>query len=163
MRGLGLRSDGLLEFLDRRKGEAVLNLAGDRAEPCIVLQSEGSIIGVERFEDDDFVVRIADYRDSHADGFAAAVGNQNVSGIDVHPESLVILGEFFPVGRYAGGVRILDEFEADVFYCIDSLFRRFDVRLSYIQMIYFDTPFFCFIGERHEFPYRRSRHHFGFF
>ena len=93
----------------------------------------------------------------------ASVGNQNVSGIDVHPEFLVILGEFFPVGRYAGGVRILNEFEADVFYCIDCLFRRFDVRLSYIQMIYFDTPFFRFIGERHELPYRGSRHHFGFF
>ena len=133
-------------------------MRGDGHELHVVLEREGVVIGIERLEDDHLVVGIAGHRKGDLQGLAAAVGDIDVRSLHIDADSLVITGKTFTERIVAAALGIGDHFQLVVLHRVEGFLRRFDVRLTDIEMVNLDSAFLGSVRERDEFADGRGGH-----
>ena len=95
----------------------------------------GVVVGIERLGDQDLVPVVEDAVHGDLQRLAAAVGNEDVTGLKVHPQCVVILLDGCDQLRDAGGRCIGQHRQVKVPHGLEICLGRLDVRLTDIQVI----------------------------
>ena len=150
--------DKLLEFLNFRQRESLLNGCRDGAYLRSGRYCERHVVGVCRLWNYYLVARIEARHECEQYSFRSARRYYNVISIYVDVVFLIIFCKFLSVRLYALRRRILQHSAVDMFQRVQSHLRCGQVRLSYIQMIDLYAAFLRVVGKRCELPYRRFGH-----
>ena len=161
--GLGPVGDGLFEFGYVRDLESFPYVGRNRLQADSVHVCECIVIGVERFEDDDFVSFVAGDFQCHVDTFAACDGHDDFRHVDVYADTFVIsVDKAFPQFDESCGIAVGDISHFQVPDSLQCTVRRGNVRLAYVQMIHLHALLLGSVCQGYEFSDCRSRHFLGF-
>ena len=152
----GAGRDDLLEFFDRRKGEAVLDAGGHAADLQSGGHGEAQVVGVAGLDHDELVTRVEAGQEGQQQGFGAAAGHHDLVGGDADAEAGVIARQGLTQGQKTGGMAVFQGLAVNVPERVQRLPGCREVRLADVQMVYFRAPFLRRVGEWNEFPDRRS-------
>ena len=156
--GPGLGGDDLLERLDVRKGEVVLDAGGDGEHVETGLCGEGQVVRVAGFHHDDLVARVHAGHEGHQQGFGAAGGDEHVFGRDLDSETAVVSYKFLAERQIAVAGAVFKRGAVDVFQRIQGLLRSGEIRLADVEMIYFDAVPFGGVSIGYQLSDGGSRH-----
>ena len=160
--GLCLRGDDLLELLDGRKGEAVLNSGHDGLHSHAAGDGETVVVGVERFGDDDFVARVEAAVESEQDGLRTARGHDDFIGGEVDVDAFVVLDQLFAAAEDTGGVAVGNHLLVKLLDSLAGAFGCLDVGLPDVEVIDVDTSFLGFVRKWDELTDGRGGHRLPF-
>lgn len=130
----GLGGDSLLKFLDGRQSETVLDGAGDGFDLAVAEHSEGVVVCIVGFGNQDLFTRIETYGESELKGLGTAAGYDDLVFVDVDVVALVVLNEFLTIAEVAVGGSISEN--ADFGFCesLESTLGGLDVGLADVEV-----------------------------
>ena len=147
-----LRGDYLLEILDGRQCEAVLDGGNDGLHDNTAHGGESVVVGIERFRDDDFVARIHAAVEGEKETFATTGGNDDFVDGDVDTHAVVVFHQFFAVAEISSRVAVSDYGNVGVAHGITGTFRGLNVGLTDVKVVNVDTTTFGGIRKWHQLP-----------
>ena len=117
---------------------AVMGRGGDGVDLRAAGVGHGVVVGIEGLGDEDLIAVIQDAVHGDLQRLAAAVGDEDITGIEVHTQIGVVLADGLDQLRDTGGRGIGQHRQVKVLHRIEVRLGRFDIRLTDVQMI--DLP-----------------------
>ena len=104
-------------------------------DACAAGVGHGVVVGIERLGDQDLVAVVQDAVHGDLQGLAAAVGDKDITGLEVHAQIVVILPDGGDQLGDAGGRRVSQHRQVKMPHGLEICFGRLDVGLADIQVI----------------------------
>ncbi len=154
--GAGVLGDQALDALPFGVAVALPRVGGQGADNAARRVDEGGVVGVIRLGDDDLGVGVEDAQTGHQQRLAAAGGDEDVVGRQIHPQLVIIapyrVDEHWHTGRLGVGQGLAVKAPHGVIVGRG----RGQVGLADVQMIDFLAPLLGLHGVRMEFPHGRG-------
>ena len=136
-----LAGDPLLYHAQRRKGEVVLQQAGDGYDADVGHPCEGVHVRVVGLRDDHLVARVAQRHEREQDRLRSAGGDQHVVGGDVHTDTFAVVPDHSLAQlEVSVALAVCDDLVRVVVDSLERLLRALDVGLSDIEVVDLDPP-----------------------
>ena len=153
--------DKLLELLDRRQREAVLDRGGDRPDHGAGRYGESHVVGVGRFGYDDLVARIEARHEGEKHRFGASRRDDDVVGRQADLVLGVILDQLFAQRPVAVAGAVFQHGAVYLLQGVQPHLRRGQIGLADVEMIDLHAAGLGGLGQRKEFSNRRLGHFTG--
>ena len=137
--GLGPGGDLLLELLDRRQAEAVLDAGLDAAYHGADRNRESHVVGIEGVGDYDLVARAETGQEREEHGLGAAGGDDYLLRRQVYAVFRVIADHLGAQGEAAVGGAVFEYLPVDMPEGVEAAAGRPDVGLADVEMIDLDS------------------------
>ena len=149
--GLGPGGDLRLDAVPVAIEEALLGGGGDGVDHAARQTGKGVVVGVEGLGDQHLVPLVQNALEDDLQGLAAAVGGQDVPGVQFDAQAPVIPPDRLHVGRDARGGRVGQHGVLEILDGREELLGRLNVRLSDVQVIDLPAAGLCLHGIEMEF------------
>ena len=128
--------DELLELLDGRQRESLLDRREHGADHGARRDGEGHVVGVGGLRNDDLVARIQARHEGEQHGLRAARGDDDVVGVQANLVLLVVARELLAQGAVAVAGAVLQNRAVDPLQGVEPHPGRGQVGLSDVQVVY---------------------------
>ena len=146
--------DHLFEFIKRRQGKIVVDRTQQGSDNRSAGNSKSRIVGISRLRHNNFIAGIETSHKSKQHRFRTTSGDNDFRRIHLDTETIVVGRQFLTQTQQTFALRIFQNTAIDMFQRIQAHLRSLDIRLTDIQMIYFQTPGFCLTSQRNQFTDR---------
>ena len=114
---------------------AVVGRGGNGVDLRAAGIGHGVVVGIERLGDEDLVAVVEDAVHGDLQRLAAAVGDKDITGVEVHVQIGVILSDRLDQLRDTGGRRIGQHRQIKVLHRVKIRLGRFNIGLADVQVI----------------------------
>ena len=114
---------------------AVVGRGGNGVDLRAAGIGHGVVVGIERLGDEDLVAVVENAVHGDLQRLAAAVGNKDITGVEVHVQIGVILSDRLDQLRDTGGRRIGQYRQIKVLHRVKIRLGRFNIGLADVQVI----------------------------
>ena len=122
---------------------AVMGRGGDGVDLRAAGIGHGVVVGIERLGDEDLIAVVEDAVHGDLQRLAAAVGDEDIAGLKVHVQIVVILLDRRNQLRDTGRRRIGQHRQVKMPHRLEICLGRLDVRLTDVQVIDLLSPGLC--------------------
>ena len=95
----------------------------------------GVVVGIEGLGNQDLVAVVENAVEGDLQGLGAAVGDENIPGVEVHVQLVIVMPDGVDEHRHAGGGGILQHRQVKMPHGLEIRLGGLDVRLADVQVI----------------------------
>ena len=153
--GTGILGDQAFDPLAVSIAVPLLRTGGQCTDPSAGCMYEGGIVGIIGLRNDDLCIGIENAQAGQKQRLTTACGDQNIVGIQLNTQLVIIIPHSIDQNRHTGGLCIGKGAAVKTADGIIVSLRGLQIRLADIQMIDGLSVFFCLHRHGVEFAHRR--------